>query len=758
MTCAPPRTARLSKSQKWLGRLLGCVALPSLSCSRGVSGSGSSIELSDTVAQQHTDINRNEAVKPSRHRYRKHAVVTPPDPKEVVLLGARRLRAASATQPLALLSGSPVSGSGGALFGELEMALFREGLLEYRDPQASVPVLNIGYGFTDEELRTLSKSTSSLLKNKAKWCDECRDGLGYDKFLAAQLCGEHLIDGLPASVWLECVEPTLSILITLNSLRHRRSNLSLKKGLPETLDSNRSRHGDFEFGPVAIFHHPGRIQQMMLLRVEFLNAAAAQQGADVNQSADHNGRRSYNRHRRFRQPQFNDIFDDDTDNSNHDALNISRNNTNCNNHNSNTGTGMHCRGSEGAGDAEASGNTVMDCLSFQGDNVFIRLENQDSSFDGTDGIWSQEWQPWTDRHERIMRVMTIPRSRTLAQDGDIVDQTCNAESSEDVNNVAAEGHLNKNGNARPTVTQSAFSAVGALVTASCAVMLSAAVPNSVEPPPMEPPPLTAITEEASQSSSAEELSPLIPVAHREEAGLVNVPRATGHGRFREKASSVSSVKSSSESPCSRGGPVECASAPLVSMKHGDKVQGVRCEVIIVKETEEERAEGEEERAEGEEEEEEEEMHVDAGDNEFKRLVPESTSPAGINEAEHATPSTNTSTTTTTNTQPQTSTPTTSTTTTPTQITTNQPVDVLALGDYTLWSLLPGHRVHYIQARPSQMTQGGGAASGSSFRTTSTRHQFLAYSRNFAQRARSAWSRWRFKASRVRGGMRSLGAE
>lgn len=42
-------------------------------------------------------------------------------------------------------------------------------------------------------------------------------------------------------------------------------------GAPEVLDSSRSRHGDFEFGPIAIFHHPRRIQQMMLLRFEFLN-------------------------------------------------------------------------------------------------------------------------------------------------------------------------------------------------------------------------------------------------------------------------------------------------------------------------------------------------------------------------------------------------------------------------------------------------------------------------------------------------------
>ena len=58
-----------------------------------------------------------------------------------------------------------------------------------------------------------------------------------------------------------------------------------RAGLPEILDSNRCRHGDFEFGPVAVFQHnrPDRLQQLMLLRVEFLNTAAGNAGQDIGQ-------------------------------------------------------------------------------------------------------------------------------------------------------------------------------------------------------------------------------------------------------------------------------------------------------------------------------------------------------------------------------------------------------------------------------------------------------------------------------------------
>ena len=48
--------------------------------------------------------------------------------------------------------------------GPLELALYSEGLLEYRDPQASIPVLSIGYGFTDDELKALCKQPSAYVK------------------------------------------------------------------------------------------------------------------------------------------------------------------------------------------------------------------------------------------------------------------------------------------------------------------------------------------------------------------------------------------------------------------------------------------------------------------------------------------------------------------------------------------------------------------------------------------------------------------
>lgn len=67
------------------------------------------------------------------------------------------------------------------------------------------------------------------------WDKEMVEGL--DKVLRIDGL-EPFIDGLPASVWLECVEPTLSILISLNALRHRRSNLSVKRGTGSSLFSH----------------------------------------------------------------------------------------------------------------------------------------------------------------------------------------------------------------------------------------------------------------------------------------------------------------------------------------------------------------------------------------------------------------------------------------------------------------------------------------------------------------------------------------
>ena len=87
----------------------------------------------------------------------------------MVLLGMREMEDSARSEELG--SGSSEcgsecgsgcgSGSASGVLGELELALSSEGLLEYRDPQASVPVLSIGYGFTDAELKALSQNPQS---------------------------------------------------------------------------------------------------------------------------------------------------------------------------------------------------------------------------------------------------------------------------------------------------------------------------------------------------------------------------------------------------------------------------------------------------------------------------------------------------------------------------------------------------------------------------------------------------------------------
>ena len=80
---------------------------------------------------------------------------------------------------------------------------------------------------------------------------------------------------------------------------------------------------------------------------------------------------------------------------------------------------------------------------------------------------------------------------------------------------------------------------------------------------------------------------------------------------------------------------------------------------------------------------------------------------------------------------------------------NQPVDVLALGDYSLWSLLPEHRVCYYHSRQSD------ARSGPNHHHHHHHHHHPRaagtyvwnYSRNLVRRARGAWSRWRLRSDR-----------
>ncbi|XP_041361443.1 uncharacterized protein LOC121377498 [Gigantopelta aegis] len=62
---------------------------------------------------------------------------------------------------------------------------------------------------------------------------------------------DPIIDGLPATVWMERFEPTLRTMLSLSRLQHRRCNITLPRRYAEFPDSTHSRHGDFGFGPPA---------------------------------------------------------------------------------------------------------------------------------------------------------------------------------------------------------------------------------------------------------------------------------------------------------------------------------------------------------------------------------------------------------------------------------------------------------------------------------------------------------------------------
>ncbi|XP_059177672.1 uncharacterized protein LOC131956996 [Physella acuta] len=145
-----------------------------------------------------------------------------------------------------------------------------EGLLKYSNPISKTPVLTVCYGFLNSELLALRMSYREEKKyweSFQDWDDDKKEnyvGLFTGKYLM-----QPLIDGLPESVWLECVEPTLSILKALNSLKRRKSNLSMRKSSMSTVDSNASCHGDYETAPL-LFNPFIHGHQMRLMRVQFL--------------------------------------------------------------------------------------------------------------------------------------------------------------------------------------------------------------------------------------------------------------------------------------------------------------------------------------------------------------------------------------------------------------------------------------------------------------------------------------------------------
>ncbi|XP_055889494.1 uncharacterized protein LOC106076883 [Biomphalaria glabrata] len=148
--------------------------------------------------------------------------------------------------------------------------LDEEGLLKYSNPISRMPVLSLCYGFLNSELLTLSLTYMDERKYRESYQnmdDDKRET--YCSLFSSQFSMQPLVDGLPESVWLECVEPTLAILKALNSLKRRKCNLSIRKSTMNTVDSTAGCHGDYEavplmFNPFLHGHH------LRLLRVQFL--------------------------------------------------------------------------------------------------------------------------------------------------------------------------------------------------------------------------------------------------------------------------------------------------------------------------------------------------------------------------------------------------------------------------------------------------------------------------------------------------------
>ncbi|CAG2249733.1 unnamed protein product [Mytilus edulis] len=136
-----------------------------------------------------------------------------------------------------------------------------ESLLASGSTTSDNPILNICLGFKNEELKHGGPKIYHKSYCMSHWDRvlSCRKGLnrmiGYTTG-----CNEPIVDNLPASLWMECLEPTLSVLVTLSAMKHRRTNLSIKSLSDRTLNSrvrdSRVLHGDYNRDPWIGFIGP----------------------------------------------------------------------------------------------------------------------------------------------------------------------------------------------------------------------------------------------------------------------------------------------------------------------------------------------------------------------------------------------------------------------------------------------------------------------------------------------------------------------
>ncbi|KAK3098936.1 hypothetical protein FSP39_024468 [Pinctada imbricata] len=126
-------------------------------------------------------------------------------------------------------------------------ALFYEGLLVPRGPTnpEGNTVLRIGYGLSDREISPRGIIHTSYCRSR--W-DSVLDLPRYRQMVENCYPDDPLVDGLPAALWIECLEPSLGALVALNRMKKKRSNLSLGRHvhLVESSSDTTIANGDNE--------------------------------------------------------------------------------------------------------------------------------------------------------------------------------------------------------------------------------------------------------------------------------------------------------------------------------------------------------------------------------------------------------------------------------------------------------------------------------------------------------------------------------
>ncbi|XP_041352557.1 uncharacterized protein LOC121371015 [Gigantopelta aegis] len=163
-------------------------------------------------------------------------------------------------------------------------------------PGMSCPVLNVCLGFQDHELKSVKQLLfySSYTYKSSNWSTAFLQS-EFAMIASQNYPEDPIIDGLPATVWLECLEPTLCIMVSLSRLKHRRCNITSPKKYPEIPDSTHSRHGDFEFGPLAVFAG----NRIVNLGMDFLLQHIEEDAASIIELMSYQPGRSRNRRRRL---------------------------------------------------------------------------------------------------------------------------------------------------------------------------------------------------------------------------------------------------------------------------------------------------------------------------------------------------------------------------------------------------------------------------------------------------------------------------